>query len=403
VYHPSQAQRRAESRNLKLSLRMIELMNTNEIPYVVSQPNRKLVIDGRRLTSGRTGVGRYLECLLTEWAQSGLPAEQVLVALADPSGIAHVPITKGLTSKVVAPHLPGLLWERFGLLRLLDKNDLLFAPTNLVPWGWTGATVLVMFDALQELRPNDFSHLLRLRFGARYRKSLQSALRVIVPSLATARDLKRVYGISSDRLTVIHPAPDRSFRPLPSDHPDVILARETIGLADSPFFLFVGKKSRRRNIAAIQKAFDGGIDRFPDHFLVFVGERARHPEMDSGVIDAGHVSEPVLRGLMASATALLYPSELEGFGLPIVEAMAAGCPVITLRRDALIEAGGEGPLYLETAEPRLLEEAMVLMASDPEARAVRVQAGLEAASRHSMEEFAAAVMRELQQALNAVS
>ena len=367
----------------------------------MSRPTRKLVIDGRRLVSGRTGVGRYLECLLLEWARSGLPGEQVLVALADPSGIDLVPIVKGLTAKVVAPYLPGLLWERFGLSQLLDKNDLLFAPTNLVPWGWNGATVLVMFDALQELRPNDFSYLLRLRFQARYRKSLQRAQRVIVPSSATARDLISVYGVPPGHIAVIYPAADRSFSPLPSDHPDVVLARKTVGLSDSPFFLFVGKKSRRRNVAAIQTAFDHRMDRFPDHFLVFVGEHASHPVLNSKVIEAGHVSEPVLRGLMASATALLYPSELEGFGLPIVEAMAAGCPVITLKRDALIEAGGDGPLYLESADPRLLERAMMLTATDPEARRVRVQAGLEAASRYSVEEFASTVKRELQRALNA--
>ena len=70
---------------------------------------------------------------------------------------------------------------------------------------------------------------------------------------------------------------------------------------------------------------------------------------------------------MASALGVLYPSEREGFGLPVVEAMASGCPVITLRRDALIEAGGDGPLYLDEATPEALARAMAHLATDPEA------------------------------------
>ncbi|MDB5349820.1 MAG: glycosyltransferase [Planctomycetota bacterium] len=311
-----------------------------------------------------------------------------------------MPASAGLRTELVAPGLPGLLWERFGLGRTLRRGDLLFAPTNLIPSNWRGPTVLVMFDALQERRPDEFSRLVRLRFGRRYRNAVARADRVIVPSEATAADLSRVYGLSRDRMTVIHPAPEPAFRPLAADAMEVRQARETLKLGGAPFFLFVGKQSRRRNIPAILDAFRRHRIGFPSHRLVFVGEVAdrglpNRCEGD-GVLNAGHVSEPILRGLMATARAVLYPSEHEGFGLPVVEAMASGCPVITLRRDALIEAGGDGPVYLDEATAESLAAAMSSLATESSFRAERVAIGLEHASRFRMEAFAAAVTRELQ-------
>lgn len=364
---------------------------------------RRLVVDGRRLVAGRTGVGRYLESLLSEWARSEMPAPDIVVALSDDSGLELVPKVAGMTARVVSPGLPGLLWERFGLSRLLRPDDLLFAPTNLVPWGWRGQTILVFFDALQETRPGDFPRVLRWRFGSRYRLALRKAHRIIVPSETTAADLVRLYRIARERLVVIYPSADRSFQPLGRTDPQFVATGVEARLSGRSFFLFVGKKSKRRNIEAIHEAFRQTRLRLPDHSLVFVGESvpgavANLPDQP-GHLDLGYVSETTLRWLLTSATALLYPSEHEGFGLPIVEAMASGCPVITLKREALLEAGGIGPIYLENAAPALLAEAMIEMATNSIARAARVEAGLRSASRFSPQTFAAAVRRELQEAL----
>jgi len=351
-----------------------------------SKPDR-IVIDGRRLDATRTGVGRYLESLLAEWSATGLPAKDVCVVLADRSGLDRVPRSPGITAEIAAPGFPGLLWERFGLAARLRPGDLLFAPTNLVPAAWRGPTVLVMFDALQEVRPGDFSTLVRLRFGGRYRRAIARADRVIVPSRATAIDLERVYGLSIERVAIVHPAADRAFRP----RGDAVAPPVA-----SPFFLFVGKRSRRRNVPAILDAFATHRRRFPESRLVFVGDASATLGTRDGVIDLGHVIEADLHALLANATALLYPSEHEGFGLPVVEAMASGCPVVTLRREALLEAGGDGPLYLDEATPEAIATAMATLASDPPARADRIVAGLAASERFSPEAFAGGVSRELQ-------
>jgi alpha-1,3-rhamnosyl/mannosyltransferase len=357
----------------------------------------RLVIDGQRLTAERTGVGRCLESLLDEWAVSGMPLAETVIVLRDPRGLERVPKAEGLTAKVVGQSWPGLAWECFGLGRELRPDDLLFAPANLVPPTWHGRTVLVIYDTLLWSVPESFPWWTRIRYGWRYRWAARQADRVIVPSQSTARDVARVHGLEPDRLRVILPGPHPAFRPLPCDSAPVRAARRAVGLDDAPFFLFVGKRSPRRNVPAILDAFARHRQHHPAHRLVFVGpdDREPLPGPEAGVIRAGHVAEPILRGLMADAVALLYPSNYEGFGLPVVEAMASGCPVVTLRNSALIEAGGDAPWFLDTPSPESLLWALAILATDPAARAERIKRGLAHVAQFRRAKFVAGVRDEL--------
>lgn len=358
----------------------------------------RLVIDGRRLTAARTGVGRYLELLLQDWSKTGPPLPDTLVVLADRSGLCRVPPGSGIQAEVVGEGWPGLFWERFGLGRRLRNGDVLFAPANLVPSGWRGKTVLAMHDTLQEVLPGSFPWHVRWRFAHRYRRSAAMADRILALSETTRADVRKFYEVPDERLRVVYPAPDPSFRPQGPESEEVAEARGRVGLGSSPYFLFVGKASKRRNLGAILEAFAIHRRRHPDHKLVFVGPggfEAGAEEDPPSILHAGHVAEPVLRGLLADAVALLYPSEYEGFGLPVVEAMASGCPVITLRRPPLVEAGGDAPYYLDEAEPAALAWAMHVLASDVASRATRISRGFVQADRFGASRFADEVKAEI--------
>lgn len=356
----------------------------------------RLVIDGRRLAAERTGVGRYLETLLAGWAEAGPPLPSTLVILHEPAGRERVPSCEGLRAEVVGAGWPGLVWERFGLGRRLRPGDLLFAPTNLVPEGWDGPTVLVLFDTLLEVRPDDFPRSVRWRFRHRYRKAARRADRVIVPSEATARDAMQFLGVPADRLRVIPPAVEPAFRPLALGSREVREARSALGLGNDPFFLYIGKRSRRRHVPSILAAFARHRRDFPTHRLVFAGPADGRLDAP-GVVEAGHVAEPILRGLLAGALGLLYPSEYEGFGLPVVEALASGCPVVTLRRGALLESGGDAALFLDNADPDSLADAMCRLATDPASRAEHIARGLKYAARFNREMFAGVVSAEIRE------
>ncbi len=359
----------------------------------------RLVIDGQRLTAARTGVGRCLELLLEDWARTGWPMADVVLVLRDRAGLERVPRAEGLKTLVVGKRWPGLVWETFGLGRVLRRGDLLFAPANLVPWNWRGATVAVLYDTLPWSVPESFPWHVRARFGHRYRMTARRAARLIVPSHCTARDVARVHGVPSERIEVVYPAPDPRFRPLLADAPEVLSALDRLGLRDAPFFLFVGKRSQRRNVPAVLSAFARFHELQPAYRLVFVGPGGGEsvPADAPGVVVAGHVSEEILHGLLASAHGLVYPSNYEGFGLPVVEAQACGCPVVTLRNSALEEAGGNAAWYLDSPDANAIEQALEALATRSDLRAGLRSLGLANASRFRADLFAQGVKEVLRQ------
>jgi glycosyltransferase involved in cell wall biosynthesis len=268
-----------------------------------------------------------------------------------------------------------------------------------MPPTWRGRTLLVLLDALQEVMPDSFPWHTRWRFAMRYRQAARRATRVIVPSHATATDVRRIYGVSEARLRVVPPGPAPGFRPRPPDGPDVRRACEEVGVGSNPYFLFVGKRSKRRNVPAILEAFRMDRRDHPEHHLVFAG-----PEGDDGaalrrepgVLLSGHLPETTLQALMCGSLGLLYPSAYEGFGLPVLEALASGCPVVTLSNSALTEAGGEGAWYVESPAPATLAATMNSIVADRGERERRIALGLAHAARLNATRFAESVARELQ-------
>ncbi|WZO96377.1 glycosyltransferase family 1 protein [Isosphaeraceae bacterium EP7] len=361
----------------------------------------RIVVDGRRLGLGQTGVGRYLEVLLHGWADAGGPPSETLVILHDPAGLDLIPNCPNMTAQVRGVGWPGLAWERIALGRSYRPGDVLFAPTNLIPANWPGPSVLVLFDTLLWTAPQGFTWRNRVWFGRRMRLAAHRASLVIVPSRATFRGVIEHLGIAPDRLRTVDPAVAPEFHPRTASDPVVLGARAAVGLGDADYLLFLGKPSVRRNLPALLAGFERHRRNHPLIKLVLAGPGTEALGGPDGVIAAGRVPDAVLYGLVAGARALVYPSSEEGFGLPILEALASGCPAVTSVRGALAESGGDAAYDLGEVGPGSIAAALDRLADDPAERSVRITRGLAHAARFTVAAFAQGVGRVLEEAYTA--
>lgn len=221
-----------------------------------------------------------------------------------------------------------------------------------------------------------------LRDYARYR----TARRVIAISHATRRDLIEHVGVAPDRIDVVHSGVDHqrfSAEPLPGER-ERVAAR--LGF-DGPFLLCLGASDVRKNLPLLVRAFgQSGVAR--DLTLVFAGQisarkRARlmrairDSRIEGRVLILGYIDDALLVALYRQCLAYVFPSSYEGFGLPILEAMACGAPTLTSSLSALAEVAGDAALTLPSLDQDVLAAGMARMVSDAALRVRLRERGLE--------------------------
>jgi len=231
---------------------------------------------------------------------------------------------------------------------------------------------------------------------------------IVTDSEASARDVERVLGISRDRLRVVHLAAGSQYRT--STPEQVREGRERLGLPER-YLLYLGGFDRRKNVPELLRAFRQALPKLGGVSLVVAGRLprtdtcfapdprrlARELGLSREVQFLGHVSEPDMPPLYAGAVALVYPSRYEGFGLPPLEALSCGTPVIAMRVSSLPEVVGEGGILIAPGDVGALSEAMCALAADAALRERLSRRGLMHAAQFSWERTAretAAVYRE---------
>ena len=317
--------------------------------------------------------------LITPYPNSTLPWYQEFATYS-------VPSLKRLPAVFTAGHV--VLHRAAATLAL----DVLHDPCGLAPFAVPGVRykrAVTIHDSFGRVVPQTQDPLMRLLNWTLVPLARYTANAVFTVSEASARDLRRLYHFSDSAL---HVTPLGVTVHGPSPHPGDDLA--ALGVT-GPYFLFVGNLTPRKNLGRVLDAFAQTQRMHPDLQLVVVGpafwrsseifEHARHVP---GVVLTGHVPDPVLDSLYRHAIGLVFPSLYEGFGLPALEAMARGCPVITSTISSLPEVAGDAALLVDPHQVDEIARAMGQLITEPGLRTSLQELGHARAAQFSWQHTA---------------
>lgn len=262
--------------------------------------------------------------------------------------------TRGAWRLVLDPvrRLARPVWASVRGLWMRSERDAIWHSTYYTePKSWHGFRVVTVYDMIHERLPNLFGEPMDERARQEKRRCIQHADLVVCISESTRQDVMEICGLDPAGIHVVPPAHSAGFRP-----PEMSDCR----VPDSipfPFLLYVGSRSPYKNFGGLLRAYSTWAHR-EEVSLAVVGRpwstSERNQLADAGVEDLVHqcseVDDEGLCQLYGLAAALVYPSLYEGFGIPLLEAMACGCPIIASHIPSTVEVAGDLPVYFEISD-----------------------------------------------------
>ncbi len=279
-----------------------------------------------------------------------------------------------------------LLWEQYHLVMAAHREevDLIHSPCFSAPRFTSIPKIVTAHDLIVLKNPKIMPLGSRLYFSKFIPASYKTADHIIAVSRATKNDLINILGIHPDQITVIHHGVNPSYNRVTNPH-EINRIRFKYH-APFEFFLMVGSFEPRKNIEPVIDAFSRISDESNMLKLVLSGKPNSYQDkmiemvndlgLEEQVLFPGYISDNELATLYSIATAFLFPSDAEGFGLPLIEAMSTGSPVIASNLPVFHEIGGDAVSYVPSTDPDTLSEEMLKMLTDPKYRAGFVRNGL---------------------------
>lgn len=344
---------------------------------------KSLVIgfDAKRACQNRTGLGNYSRFVLSglcRWAprlrlQLYAPNPQKTQAL---DGLDREPSISMRFPKTLWGKCLRSLWRVWGMTRDLETDgvQLYHGLSNELPlninWAKDIKTIVTIHDLIFLRYPQYYKPVSRWIYHYKFRRACQIADRIIAVSECTKRDIMRFFGTPEEKIEVIYQGCDEQFRQQATEEQKAAV-RERYQLPER-YILYVGSIEERKNLMLLAQALPMLEEQ--DIQVFAVGRRTKYADRVQAFIQANSLSSrfrilsgvpfPDLPALYQMATIFVYPSRFEGFGIPLLEALCSGTPVIGCTGSCLEEAGGPSSLYVSPDDPQALTQAITRIISD---------------------------------------
>ena len=355
-----------------------------------------VAVDARNLIGSRTGVGRYLQKLLEDFTEISddsffIYSHDVIVEKIEHDRYHY---------KVLSGH--PLVWKQLlmPVHQLRYNYDLVFVPTYSSPVFYPGKVLLTIHDLIFTKHPEWANWKQAVRFRAIVPKTAKFADRIIAVSEATRKDIIELTGVSSTKIDVVYLGVEDKFRSLTEDTLNIFRDKYNIRY---PYILHVGSIHPRRNIKRLCQVFRRlKEEKKINHHLVLAGLDLDHTSQLSSYLElpdihwVGYVPEEDLVGFFNAADLFIYPSLYEGFGLPVLEAMACGTPVITSNVSSLPEVAGDAALLIEPDDEEDMMRAISRILSEKSLAREMAEKGLERSKQYTWEKTSEQTLQIIQ-------
>jgi glycosyltransferase involved in cell wall biosynthesis len=347
----------------------------------------RVLVDATDVPTDRGALGRYVDGLISALAVAGADDLALVCQRADEERYGR--LAPGATV-VAGPAALGhrsarLAWEQSGLPLVAQQvnADVIHMPHYSMPLRPGRPTVVTVHDVAFFTEPEQHSAVSAMFFKSAIRTATRRATRLIVPSNATRDELVRVLDMDPAKIDVAYHGVDHRLfhRPEPRQ---VSAVSARLGLHGKPYIASLGSMQPRKNVAALVRGWAGAVADLADPpALVLAGGGGWSEEVDVAVATVpphlklcrpGYLPFADLPGFLGGALVAAFPSRGEGFGLPVLEAMACGVPVLTTHLTSLPEVGGEAVAYTEP-DAESIEVELRALIDDPDRRAALGAAG----------------------------
>ena len=338
----------------------------------------RVLVDATSVPADRGGVGRYVDGLLGALGRRE-DVDLAVVCLRTDSERYERQLERAkiVAAPAAVSHRPArLAWEQTGLPLLAQQLEakVLHSPFYTCPLRATCPVTVTVHDATFFTEPEHYDKSRRTFFRSAIKTSLRRAERVIVPSKATRDELIRLLEADPTRIDVAYHGVDPAAFHVPTEE-EKARVRARLGLGGRSYIAFLGAKEPRKNVPNLIRGWAAAVKDRPDPpALVLAGGQGHDDEIDQAVASVpsglrllrpGYLRFADLPGFLGGALVAAYPSYGEGFGLPVLEAMACGAPVLTTPRLSLPEVGGDAVAYTGPDPDEIARELGGLLDDEP--------------------------------------